>query len=210
MILQKFTAGPIGTNAYLLACPDTKEAAIIDSPFESTNALLSALDELGLNLKMALFTHSHWDHIAEAFLLKKLKHVPMWIHAEDAGNLEKPGSDKVPSFFPFAGVKPDHFFKDEEIIPLGNLQILVIHTPGHTPGGCCFYLKDEGTLIAGDTLFKGGYGRLDLPTARPKLMRQSLRKLSELPQDTIVYCGHGEETTIREESWILKNQEQFL
>jgi hydroxyacylglutathione hydrolase len=177
MIIEVFPSGPLETNAFLLGCSQTKQGAIIDAPFECTDFILDEAKKQGIAIKMLLFTHSHWDHIAEAHLLQKATQAPVYIHKEDAENLQNPGHDRVPSFFPILGVQIDHFLKDGEILKLGQLEIAVIHTPGHTPGGCCFYLEKQNVLFSGDTLFKGTIGRLDLPTGRKNLMGNSLQKL---------------------------------
>lgn len=204
MILEVFPSGPADTNAYLLACSQTKQAAVIDVPFDSVDPLLKCAEKLGLSIKMILLTHSHWDHTAEVALLKQKTNAPVYVHQEDAGNLEVPGSDKLPLFLPVVGVKEDGFLTGGQELHVGNLLIQVIHTPGHTPGGVCFYLPNEKVLISGDTLFRGTIGNLSFPTARPELMWQSLKKLALLPRETKVYPGHGGPTTIGEEQWIAK------
>lgn len=209
MILEIFPSGPADTNAYLIACSETKQAVVIDVPFESTDQILDRSKELGLSIQMILLTHSHWDHTAEVALLKQNLSLPVYIHQEDAANLETPGSDKLPLYFPVTGVKPDGFLTDGQQISIGHLNIEVIHTPGHTPGGVCFYLSKEKVLISGDTLFRGTIGNLSFPTARPALMWTSLKKLAALPQDVKVYPGHGGPTTIGAEKWIAHAQERF-
>lgn len=208
MILEIFSLGPVETNAILIGCEKTKQAAIIDAPFGTVDTVLPRIKELSLTVKMVLFTHSHWDHTAEAALLKEQLKVPLMIHKEDAGNLEKPGSDGLPQRFPIKGVHADHYFTDGEIITLGDLKIKVIHTPGHTPGGVCFYIEKEHVLISGDTLFQGTIGNLSFPTARPALMWESLKKLAKLPAETRVFPGHGDDTTIGDEKFLLNNAER--
>lgn len=209
MILDFFPSGPAETNAYLLSCLETKRAVVIDAPFESCEQLLKRAEELSVKIEMLLLTHSHWDHTAEAALLKGQLNIPIYIHKDDAGNLEHPGSDKLPLFFPIEAVKADFFLSDGQELNVGTLCIRVIHTPGHTPGGVCFYLPNEHVLISGDTLFKGTIGNLSFPTARPHLMWDSLKKLAMLPPETKVYPGHGNPTTIGAEKWIAHAQERF-
>ena len=209
MLIKVFTTGPAETNSILIGCSRTRQAAIIDVPFESTELIVQALKKDALTPQMILLTHSHWDHLADAAKLKKLLHVPIYVHPEDAGNLERPGSDRLPLLFPIEGVKSEKFLTDGQIIPLGDLKIEVICTPGHTPGGVCFWLRQQKILISGDTLFKGTIGNLSFPTARPALMWESLKKLSELPPDTRVIPGHGPETTIKAESWIKNAKMRF-
>jgi hydroxyacylglutathione hydrolase len=202
MILEVFPSGPLETNAYILACDVTKHAAVIDVPLESSELLCERIKKLSLSVDVILLTHSHWDHIAELSELKKHIKVPVYIHKEDAGNLENPGSDKLPLFFPLKGVKPDGYLTDGQELIIGKLVITVLHTPGHSPGSVCFYLPAQQTLISGDTLFRGTIGNLNLPTARPTLMWDSLKKLAALPAVTKVYPGHGDMTTISAERWI--------
>ena len=209
MLVKVFSAGPLETNTVILACPKTLKAAIVDVPFESTPFLMEEIKRLQLKPEMILLTHSHWDHIGEVVELKEKLKIPIYIHAEDVGNLEVPGSDGLPLFSPVKGGKPDHILKDGQVLELGSLKIDVIHTPGHTPGGVCFWIKDEGVLISGDTLFRGTIGKLTLPTGRPRLMRESLKKLFLLPPHTRVIPGHGDETTIGDEPW-LKSPEFFF
>lgn len=209
MILEIFSSGPVRTNAILLGCSHTQKAVWIDAPFESHKHLISAQKRHQLQIEKILLTHSHWDHIAEAALLKKELGVPLYIHSEDAGNLEKPGSDHLPCPVAITAVKPDFYLKDGERLQVGDLEIEVIHTPGHTPGCVCFYLKKEKLLISGDTLFKGTIGNISFPTSRPKLMWSSLKKLSLLPPETRVIPGHGPETTIGAESWLADAEEKF-
>jgi glyoxylase-like metal-dependent hydrolase (beta-lactamase superfamily II) len=209
MFLEVFPSGPADTNAYLIGCPTTKKAAVIDVPFDSTELILKRSEDLGLRIEMILLTHSHWDHTAEVAVLKKTLNISVYIHQEDAGNLENPGSDQLPLFFPIQAVKPDEYLHEGQVLKLGALEIHVIHTPGHTPGGVCFYLPKESKLFSGDTLFRGTIGNISFPTSRPAMMWKSLKKLSTLPPETIVYPGHGEPTTIKAEQWIADAQQRF-
>jgi glyoxylase-like metal-dependent hydrolase (beta-lactamase superfamily II) len=209
MILEAFSLGPAETNAYLLGCQQTKRAAVIDAPFGSADIVHKRAEHLGLHIEILLLTHSHWDHIAEAAAFKEKWQIPLYIHEEDAENLKHPGSDRLPLFFPVKGVEPDGFLSDHQTLKVGELSIEVIHTPGHTPGGVCFYLPAEHALISGDTLFQGTIGNLSFPTARPHLMWDSLKKLAQLPPSTDVYPGHGDPTTIRAESWITHAKDRY-
>jgi glyoxylase-like metal-dependent hydrolase (beta-lactamase superfamily II) len=209
MILKTFCSGPAETNAYLLGCLETKRAAVIDVPFESAELLVQSAEKHSLTIEKILLTHSHWDHTAEVALLKETLSIPVYVHSDDVGNLENPGSDGLPLFFPIRGAKADHFLTDGQELSVGNLNIRVIHTPGHSPGCVCFYLPKEKTLFSGDTLFRGTIGNLSFPSSRPALMWNSLKTLSALPSDTKVYPGHGDPTTIGAEKWIAHAQERF-
>lgn len=186
----------------------TRQAAVIDAPQGVTSSILKELEREQLTVKMILITHSHWDHIADAAFLKEHLKVPLYIHSLDHPNLEKPGSDGLPLFFTTQGSKADGFLKEGDQLQVGNLQIQVIETPGHTPGGVCFWLPEEKILFSGDTLFQGTIGNLSFPTARPAFMWESLKKLAQLPPETQVYPGHGTPTTIAAEAWI--TQAEFL
>jgi glyoxylase-like metal-dependent hydrolase (beta-lactamase superfamily II) len=209
MLIQIFPSGPFATNAYIVACPRTKEAAIIDPAPESFDALTSFIESQQLKPVALLLTHSHWDHIADAAPIQEKYHLPVYIHALDAKNLESPGSDGLPCWITIQGIKPTYLIIEGDSIPIGDLNFTVIHTPGHTPGGVCFYCPEEKTLLSGDTLFKGTIGNLSFPTARPSLMWPSLAKLALLPPDTKVYPGHGDPTTIGQEKW-LSNAERIF
>lgn len=169
----------------------------------SASALLQMAKRENLQVEAILLTHSHWDHFVDAHVVKERTHAPLYVHPLDQKNVEEPGSDRLPLFFPIQGVKPDFLLQDGQVVEVGNLELRVLHTPGHSPGSVCFYLHKEKTLISGDTLFCGCYGNVQLPTANPESMWQSLKKLAALPPDTRVVPGHGEDTTIQaESSWI--------
>lgn len=209
MLLEVFPAGPVETNAYLIGCPSTKHAAVIDVPFDSAELIQQRAQELSLQIDRILLTHSHWDHIAEVVKLKKSLNIPVYVHSNDAENLEHPGADGLPLFFPFKGIKPDGLLADGQRIDIGNLHVQVIFTPGHSPGGVCFYIPEEKALFSGDTLFRGTIGNLSFPSSRPDLMWDSLKKLAVLPAETKVYPGHGGTTTIGAERWIAHAPEKF-
>ncbi len=209
MLMEVFPSGPADTNAYLVWCLTTKKAVVIDVPFESSELIVKRIKELHLQPDVILLTHSHWDHIGEVAELKKILNIPVYIHKDDEDNLQHPGADRLPLFLPVVGVKPDGYLQEGQILQVGELRIEVIHTPGHTPGGVCFYLPKEKALFSGDTLFCGTIGNISFPTSRPASMWASLKKLAALPAATQVYPGHGEATTIGAEQWIAQAQNRF-
>lgn len=209
MILQGFPSGPFETIAYIVGCPISRKAAIIDPAPGSAASLLAYLKEENLQAEKILLTHSHWDHIADAAELVEALHLPLHVHAADAGNIEKPGSDRLRPFLPIKGVVPSGYLTEGQIIPVGHLQFEVIHTPGHTPGGVCFYEPQEKVLLSGDTLFKGTIGNLSFPTSSERDIWPSLDKLARLPGDVKVYPGHGPSTTIGDESWLPNARRHF-
>lgn len=202
MYIKALPSGPFATNAYIIACEQSKEAAIIDPGVDSAQAIIDLLKEEGVIPKKIILTHSHWDHIGNVAELKEKFNIPVLIHALDAPNLRKPGTDGLPMFVPIRGVEPDLLFNEGDIISVGNLNFKVIHTPGHTPGGVCLYCKEKNVLLSGDTLFKQSIGNLDFPGGSPEEMWSSLKKLEKLPPETKVYPGHGPSTTIAAEHWL--------
>jgi hydroxyacylglutathione hydrolase len=200
MFLFRLSCPPYGTNAILIACEETKRAAVIDPASGSAPVLYNKAQEKGFSIEKILLTHSHWDHIADLAELKKLTGAPIYVHRLDAGNVKNPGSDLVPGLLKVTATEPDVLMEDGEVIHVGHLRIEVIHTPGHARGAVCFYLPEQRTLFSGDTLFRGGIGILSLATSEPEKMAPSLRRLSELPSDTRVVPGHGGETTIGREN----------
>ena len=203
MLLKQFPSGPFETNAYVFALASS--AIVIDPAPDSGPLIVEALKDL--NPQGIYLTHSHWDHIGDVAFLKEKLDIPVYVHALDAPNLEKPGTDGLPMMFPIHGVQPDGYLEDQFL--LDDQFIAVIHTPGHTPGGVCFYLEQEKILFSGDTLFKGSIGNLSFPTANADAMWQSLEKLVKLPSDTQVYPGHGPATTIGSEPWLENAKELF-
>ncbi|MDN3504676.1 MAG: MBL fold metallo-hydrolase [Rhabdochlamydiaceae bacterium] len=208
MFIQSITAGPFQTNSYVIA-DNIDNGAIIDPTFDSQDLLVNLIEKEHIHIKAIYLTHSHMDHIAEVANLKEFYKCDVWIHKLDEPNLIEPGSDLLPQLFTIKGVKPDHYFVDGQVVTLGHLSFKVLHTPGHSPGGVCFYFEKEKVLISGDTLFKGSIGNLNFPTAEPEKMFQSLDRLNQLPKDTIVYPGHGESTILSEESWLSQAREIF-
>jgi len=209
MFIATLPSGPFETNAYVVACPLTQKAAIIDPGVDSFSKIKEVLENNHFIPTMILLTHSHWDHIAGVAELKQHYSIPVYVHPDDHGNLLNPRSDGLPCPYHFPGVTADHLFKDKETITLGSLPFEIIETPGHTPGGVCFYFPSEKVLFSGDTLFHGSIGNLSFPTSRPELMWPSLKKLALLPPETVVYPGHGPTTTIGHERWLANAEKIF-
>jgi len=209
MIVKTIISGPFETNAYILGCQETREAAIVDPAPDSAKKILVVLEVENLNPTAILLTHTHWDHIVDVHKLKKHFDIPVYVHERDAENLRRPGADGLPLFGPIQAVEADVFLKGGETVAVGNLQFDVIHTPGHSPGGVCFHEKKQGVLISGDTLFQGTIGNLSFPTSNPDAMWASLKLLSHLPPETVVYPGHGPETKIHDEPWLADAEHHF-
>lgn len=200
LIYQTVVAkGLVDTNCYLLACPDSRKAMIIDpGAFNGgeIKAILGLISQHDLKLQYILNTHGHIDHTAGNEQIKKATEAELLIHSSDAGMIES-GTMNGSFMFGKEVVSPpaDRKLEDGEQIELGRLTIKVLHTPGHTPGCICLYV--EGTLFSGDTLFAGSVGRTDLPGGDEKALIRSIKeKLLNLPDETVVRPGHGPRTTI--------------
>lgn len=190
--------GTFGTNCYIIACTETGESAIID-PGADEPWLAETLAANGLEPDAILLTHGHLDHISGIAAVQRLTEASVAIHGEDAPMLSDPRRNGSALFgMPVTAPAPDRLLQDGDEVRVGNLRLTVIHTPGHTPGGCCFYT--EGHLFTGDTLFAGSIGRTDLAGGNYGTLIQSIKsKLLGLPAETVVYPGHGPSTTIDDE-----------
>lgn len=202
MIIKTFIEPPIDNNNYLLIDEQTKDAALVDCSAVDSS-ILEELDAEGAKLKYILLTHGHFDHIAG---IRPNPDVKIFMHKADMGWL-----NKVNSFMPMFGMPEMSipqigvFVEDGDIIKLGETEIKVIHTPGHTQGGVCYYT--EGSLFSGDTIFRECVGRCDLEGGDFDQIVESIEnKIFTLPPETIIYPGHGSRTTVEWE----KEHNRFL
>ena len=192
MIIKTFIEPPIENNNYLIIDEESKEAALIDCSAEDENIDLE-LKKHGATLKYVLLTHGHFDHIAG---ISNQKDYKVFMHKNDIGWV-----NKVNTYLPMFGLSMmeipniDNYINDGDIITLGNLEIKVIHTPGHTQGGVCFLV--DGNLFAGDTIFRESVGRCDLEGGNFNQIVESIEsKIFTLPDDTKIYPGHGRMTSV--------------
>ena len=194
------------TNCYIIEDENTKELMVVD-PGGEAQKIIELVDILGGKLIYIYLTHCHGDHIGAVKELKEQKGGKILIHTDDYEGLRN--SDiNLTSFMSKneINVEADARVNDEDILHIGKLEFKVIHTPGHTKGGSSLYCEKEGMLFSGDTLFKGMWGRTDLPTSSfEDIMKSIKEKLLVLPDDTIVYPGHGITTKIVEEEPIYYN-----
>jgi len=193
-MVRRFVAGPIETNAYLVWDTSTNDACLIDPGGESEK-IKDFMDDEGLRLGFIINTHGHGDHIAG----NSDFNVPIYIHGSDKDFLTDPAKNLSGAYlFPFVSPAASRILNDGDTIKLGTLSMEVLHTPGHTPGSISIALDD--VVFTGDTLFAGGVGRTDLENGSEDDLFKSIRdKLMPLADDTIMYPGHGAESTIGEE-----------
>ena len=188
------------TNCYIIVDETQKKAMVIYTAGEVTK-IIEILDTLGAELVYIYLTHCHADHINGVNELKKEKGGKVLIHRKGRENLE----NRVPVLAEYIGlppiyVKEDSIVDDDDILHVGDLEFRVIYTPGHTDDGTSLYCEKEEMLFSGDTLFKGAWGRVDLPTSDfDSIMNSIINKLLILPENTIVYPGHGKPTRIGDE-----------
>ena len=188
------------TNCYIIVDETQKKAMVID-PAGEVPKIIEILDTLGAELVYIYLTHCHADHINGVNELKKEKGGKVLIHRKGRENLE----NRVPVLAEYIGlppiyVKEDSIVDDDDILHVGDLEFRIIYTPGHTDDGTALYCEKEEMLFSGDTLFKGAWGRVDLPTSDfDSIMNSIINKLLILPENTIVYPGHGKPTRIGDE-----------
>lgn len=199
MLVYGRALGDWGTNCYIVACSETKQAAVID-PGQPDAWIKRVLREENLTPRLVILTHGHLDHIGGVEWVKGFTGAPVLIHPADAAMLPDPALNGS-LFFGERVVAPpaDRLLNEGETVAVGNLRLQVLHTPGHTPGGICLYTA--GHVIAGDTLFAGSIGRTDLPGGNYETLIRSIKqKLLPLPPETVVYPGHGETTSVGDEA----------
>ncbi|MCB9532863.1 MAG: MBL fold metallo-hydrolase [Myxococcales bacterium] len=193
--------GPFAMNQYLVACPKTQEAALIDCG-GPPDLFARFCEERSLRITRISLTHAHVDHVAGLFETRALLggDVPIELHADDARvYASAPKRAAAYGFRVDAPPPPDRWFADGDTVEVGELRFDVWHTPGHCPGHVCFVDSERRFVLAGDLLFRGGVGRTDFPECEPEKMGPSLSRLMTLPDETEVYAGHMEPTTIGRE-----------
>jgi glyoxylase-like metal-dependent hydrolase (beta-lactamase superfamily II) len=184
MNVKIFPVGWLATNCYVVSCEEKKEAAVIDPGMETeaeTKQILDYIKQNGFKVKYIINTHGHDDHTSGNYAIKDATGAPVLIHKN---TIERVDADKK--------------LQDGDILQIGNFKLVVLHTPGHTPGGIS--LVADKAVFTGDTLFAGSVGRTDFLGGSYKDIILSIKtKLMPLPDNLIVYCGHGPSTTIGDE-----------
>ncbi len=179
------------TNCYIIQDEKTKETMVID-PGEEIDKITEMLDTLHANVKYIVLTHCHGDHISGVNKLKEKYGGKILIHIEDEPGLRDPMIN-LSDYIGLGAIslEADSRLNDNDLIHIGDIEFKVIHTPGHTKGGICLYIEKEKILFSGDTIFRGTWGRTDLPTGSfEDIIKSITDKIMTLPEETIVYPGH--------------------
>ena len=198
MLITSVTVGPVQTNCYIVACEDTRKAIVVD-PGDEPQRILESIHKNKLDVIAIINTHGHFDHAGANAALHEAINAPIWIHEKDAFLLPILSEMGVLFGLDIPNSPPaDAYLMGGQEITVGNLTLEVLDVPGHTQGGIALYAPD--VLFSGDSLFAGSIGRTDLPGGNIKTLIGNIQnQLMELPDETVVYPGHGPATTIGEE-----------
>lgn len=199
MKVEIFVVGGMEVNCYYLINEETKECLIVD-PGECPDRLLNRISMMEYKPAGILLTHGHFDHIRGVDRMRKEYNIPVYAFEKEYVLLDDPKMNMSAYYGSSVVVKDVTYLKDNEILELVGCKIKVIATPGHTVGGCCYYIEEDNILFSGDTLFCASVGRTDFPTGSFPLMEAAIKeRLFVLPDETVVYPGHMDVTTIQYE-----------
>ncbi|MCM1466958.1 MAG: MBL fold metallo-hydrolase [Alistipes sp.] len=194
--VDSITVGSLGTNCYFVCNGDTMETVIID-PGADAARIAARIEEKSYRPAAVFLTHGHFDHMMAAKEICDRYRIKLYIYEKEKDLAEDPDENLSTSFMGPLLVEADETFADNDIVEMAGMDFKVLHTPGHTKGSCCFYMEEEKILISGDTLFCQSVGRSDFPTgSTAQLLRSIGERLFVLPDETKVYPGHGDATTI--------------
>ena len=199
MIVKTHTAGPAQSNCYVVMCADTRKAVLIDPGWDA-DQILASVGEMQAQVEMILLTHAHFDHFAALPDVLDAIKAPMALHSLDLPLLRDGGGARFFGISIRPCADPDIELQHGQIIEVGSLRFETRFAPGHSPGHVVFYLEREQAVFDGDVLFQGSIGRTDLPGGDFDMLINSIRtQLLNLPDEVVVYSGHGPTTTIADE-----------
>ena len=196
MKVESIVLGSIGTNCYIVTNEETKECFAVDMA-ECPQEYVNYIKNNGLEMKALFLTHGHFDHILAAEAIRDRYQIPIYACQKEEKTLQDPKINLTAYHMDSYTLKADVYLTDLQVVELAGFSVQMIETTGHTVGSCCYYLKDEGVLFSGDTVFCGSVGRTDFPEGSTAAIVESLHRLLDaLPDDTEVYPGHDASTTI--------------
>jgi hydroxyacylglutathione hydrolase len=200
MILEMLTVGPFQENCYIIGDEESGVGAIVD-PGDEAARIAMAVEKTGLEIGSIILTHAHVDHVGSVVALVDEHSCPVLMHAEAEPMLKELPTQAIMMGMRFGRVPTvDRYVQDDEVLEVGDLGLRSLYTPGHAPGHLAFYVEDEGLVLSGDALFAGSIGRVDLPGGSMEVLMRSIEeRLLTLPDETVVYSGHGPRTTIGNE-----------
>ncbi|MBR6665631.1 MAG: MBL fold metallo-hydrolase [Lachnospiraceae bacterium] len=194
--IGRMAIGSYQTNCYFVYREDSKKAVVID-PADNGAQIYSALERNGFTVEAILLTHGHFDHIWGSKELREVSGAKIYALEEEKVLCEDVKNNLSAMVGRAYTVVPDTYVREGDVLTFDSMDFKVIATPGHTIGSCCYYVEKAGILISGDTLFQESTGRTDFPTGSMSSIVRSIReKLFILPDETKVYPGHGDSTTI--------------
>jgi glyoxylase-like metal-dependent hydrolase (beta-lactamase superfamily II) len=197
MILEMLTVGPFQENCYIVGDEESGVGAIID-PGEEAARIAMAVEQTGLDIGSIIITHAHIDHVGAVVALVDEYACPVLMHAEAEPMLEQLPTQAMMMGLRFGKLPTvDRHIGDEEVLEVGDIRLRSLYTPGHAPGHLAFYIEDRDLVLSGDAIFAGSVGRVDLPGGSMEVLMRSIEeRLLTLPDETMVYPGHGPHTTI--------------
>lgn len=205
MILRAFSGGPLGAIGYLVSDEPGGRGLIIDAPPSTAARIVASARRAELELIAICITHGHWEQFADAAEISLTLPAPVLAHQWDATRLSNPAlTMDEPGKYKVSPCRAELHASDGDLLAVGSLSFVVMHTPGHSPGSISLYLQEQGALFTGDLLMKSAVGSFRHPGGDVQQLEASLQRLAALPDNTRVYPGHGGPTTIGNERWLLQ------
>lgn len=200
--VQSYELPPIGTMCYVIASPERQELAVFDAPLNAYPTAERIAVQMGYKISGMYFTHGHWDHTLDGAKFNDAG-IPVFAHEDDRAFFETPdlmASYSIPGM-EMPAVKVDTWLEDGQEIEIVGSLVEIRHVPGHCPGSILYWFKDDGIAITGDAIFSGSIGRTDFPGCSFEQLANSIQKqIYTLPDDTVLYPGHGPETSVGREA----------
>lgn len=197
MEVTVLTVGPVYTNCYIVNKENDSTGCVVIDPGEDAEKIASYIRKKNLTCEGILLTHGHFDHITAVSELHSLVGGEIYAYEKEKELLADPMLNSSAMVGYEVGIEADVWLRDGQMLEIAGMQFQVIHTPGHTKGGCCYYAESDKLLFSGDTIFMESIGRTDLPTGNSRELIDSVRnKVLTLPNDVTIYPGHGPKTTV--------------